>query len=68
MLYSKVYLKGGRMKFYVKQHEYYYGIDLYARTMHICIIDKEGAIVKQKTLTLVLKSFYKSSRHTVRTL
>jgi hypothetical protein len=38
------------MKFYVKQHKYYCGIDLHARTMYVCIIDKEGAIVKQKNI------------------
>jgi hypothetical protein len=36
------------MKFYVQQHKYYCGIDLHARTMYVCIIDKEGSIVKQK--------------------
>jgi transposase len=38
------------MKFYVKQHKYYCGVDLHARTMYVCIIDKEGAIVKQKNI------------------
>jgi len=38
------------MKFYVKQHKYYCGIDLHARTMYVCIIDQEGAIVKQKNI------------------
>jgi len=38
------------MKFYVKQHKYYCGIDLHARTMYVCIIDKEGTIVKQKNI------------------
>ncbi len=30
------------MRFYTKQHEYYCGIDLHARSMYVCIIDKEG--------------------------
>ncbi len=38
------------MRFYVKQHKYYCGVDLHARTMYVCIIDKEGAIVKQKNI------------------
>ena len=36
------------MKFYVKQHKYYCGVDLHAHTMYVCIIDEKGAIVKQK--------------------
>jgi len=38
------------MKFYVKQHKYYCGVDLHARTMYVCIIDEKGAIVKQKNM------------------
>ncbi len=33
------------MKFYTKQHRYYCGIDLHAKTMYICIIDTGGKIV-----------------------
>lgn len=30
------------MRFYTKQHKYYCGIDLHARTMYICILDQAG--------------------------
>lgn len=30
------------MKFYHKQHRYWCGIDLHARSMYVCIIDQEG--------------------------
>jgi len=30
------------MRFYTKQHKYYCGIDLHARTMYICILDHAG--------------------------
>jgi len=30
------------MKFYDKQHQYYCGIDLHARTMYVCILDADG--------------------------
>jgi hypothetical protein len=30
------------MRFYTKQHKYYCGIDLHARSMYICILDQEG--------------------------
>src|SRR5512139_2762778 len=33
------------MRFYTKQHKYSCGIDLHARSMYICILDKEGETV-----------------------
>ncbi|HYA01569.1 MAG TPA: IS110 family transposase [Syntrophobacteria bacterium] len=33
------------MRFYTKQHKYYCGIDLHARSMYICILDEEGETV-----------------------
>lgn len=30
------------MRFYKKQHKYYCGIDLHARKMYVCILDKKG--------------------------
>jgi len=30
------------MRFYTKQHRYYCGIDLHARSMYVCILDNEG--------------------------
>ena len=30
------------MKFYHKQHQYYCGIDLHARSMYVCILDADG--------------------------
>lgn len=32
------------MRFYNKQHPYYCGIDLHARSMYLCIVDQEGTI------------------------
>jgi hypothetical protein len=28
------------MRFYQQQHEFYYGVDLHARSMHVCIVDR----------------------------
>jgi transposase len=36
------------MRFYTKQHKYYCGIDLHARSMYLCILDQNGAIVLHK--------------------
>ncbi|MBM3302571.1 MAG: IS110 family transposase, partial [Deltaproteobacteria bacterium] len=30
------------MNFYTKQHKYYCGIDLHAKTMYLCILNQEG--------------------------
>ena len=30
------------MRFYNQQHKYYCGIDLHARKMYVCILDKKG--------------------------
>ena len=33
------------MRFYTQPHQYYCGIDLHARTMYLCILDKSGAVL-----------------------
>ncbi|MBU4185056.1 MAG: hypothetical protein KKI12_13055 [Proteobacteria bacterium] len=38
------------MKFYTKQHKYYCGIDLHARSMYVCILDSEGEVVFHKDI------------------
>jgi transposase len=38
------------MRFYTKQHKFSCGIDLHARTMYLCIIDKEGKIILHRDI------------------
>jgi transposase len=38
------------MRFYTKQHKYYCGIDLHAKTMYLCILDQEGEIKLQRDI------------------
>jgi hypothetical protein len=38
------------MIFYTKQHPYYCGIDLHARTMYVCIIDQTGKTLVHRNL------------------
>src|SRR5687767_5942671 len=38
------------MRFYVKQHRFYCGIDLHARLLAVCVVDQTGAIVLQTQL------------------
>ncbi len=38
------------MRFYTRQHAFYCGIDLHARTMYVCVLDREGEIVVHRNL------------------
>jgi transposase len=38
------------MRFYSQQHRFYGGIDLHARSMHVCILDHNGQVVCDKNL------------------
>ncbi len=38
------------MRFYTKNHAHYCGIDLHARTMHLCIFDRDGQILLHKNM------------------
>jgi transposase len=38
------------MRFYTTQHRFYCGIDLHARTMHVCILDHDGTVVFDRNL------------------
>jgi hypothetical protein len=33
------------MQFYTKNHQYYCGIDLHARTIYICILNQAGDVL-----------------------
>jgi len=48
------------MRFYTKQHSYYCGIDLHARTMYVCILDQDGEIVFHRNMTSSPESFLKA--------
>ena len=45
------------MKFYTKQHQYYCGIDLHARTMYVCIIDREGNTLFHRNMRATADNF-----------
>ena len=38
------------MKFYTNQHEYTCGIDLHARSMYVCIMDRKGSVLVHRNL------------------
>jgi transposase len=38
------------MRFYTKQHQFYCGIDLHARTIYLCILNQEGEILVHRNM------------------
>jgi transposase len=38
------------MHFYSRQHQYYCGIDLHARSMYVCIVDRGGEVLVHRNL------------------
>ncbi len=38
------------MRFYQQQHTFYCGVDLHAKTMHICILDQAGKVLVHRNL------------------
>ncbi len=38
------------MRFYTKNHAHYCGIDLHAKTMYLCILDRDGHILLHKNM------------------
>src|SRR4030066_1778197 len=38
------------MKFYTKQHKFYCGIDLHAKSMYVCIMNQDGEIVTHRNI------------------
>jgi len=38
------------MRFYTRQHRHYCGVDLHARSMYVCILDAEGAVLVSKNI------------------
>jgi transposase len=38
------------MRFYNQQHRFYAGIDLHARTMHVCVLDATGTVILDRNL------------------
>ena len=48
------------MRFYTKQHLFYCGIDLHARTMYLCILDRDGEIVLHRNMKAAPEPFLKA--------
>ncbi len=48
------------MRFYNGQHQFYCGIDLHARSMHVCILDQTGEVVFDRNLACRPETFLRA--------
>jgi transposase len=48
------------MRFYTKQHQFYGGIDLHARTMYVCILNQDGEIMLHRNMKASPETFLKA--------
>jgi transposase len=45
------------MRFYTRTHKHYCGIDLHARSMYVCVLDREGTVLVSKNIAAAPKPF-----------
>jgi transposase len=48
------------MRFYTKQHQFYRGIDLHARTMYLCILNQDGELLLHRNMPAGPEPFLKA--------
>ena len=48
------------MRFYTNQHQFYYGIDLHARSMYVCIVNHAGEILVHRNMKAAPDPFLKA--------
>ena len=48
------------MRFYTRQHQYYCGIDLHARKMYVCLLDRDGQVRLHRNLDAGPRAFLKA--------
>src|SRR5437588_5986514 len=48
------------MRVYTQQHRFYCGIDLHARSLHLCVLDPTGSVVLDKNSAARPESFLKA--------
>jgi transposase len=48
------------MRFYTKQHQFYCGIDLHARTMYVCVLHQDGEILVHRNMPAGPEPFLKA--------
>jgi transposase len=48
------------MRFYTQQHPFYCGIDLHARSMYVCIVNRDGEILLHRNMKAAPEAFLKA--------
>jgi hypothetical protein len=48
------------MRFYTKQHQFYCGIDLHARSMYVCILRHDGEMLVHRNMKAAPEPFRKA--------
>jgi transposase len=48
------------MRFYTKQHQFYCGIDLHARSMYVCMVNKDGEVLVHRNMQAAPEAFLKA--------
>jgi transposase len=48
------------MRFYTKQHKFYCGIDLHARTMYLCVLNQKGEILVHRNMKAAPEPFLRA--------
>ena len=51
------------MRFYTTPHRFYCGIDLHARTMHVCVLDAAGTVVCDRNLPATMQEDHEHVEH-----
>ena len=50
------------MRFYARQHQFYCGVDLHARSMYVCIVNQEGDILTHRNMEATAPALLNPSR------
>jgi hypothetical protein len=45
------------MRFYTRQHKFYCGVDLHARSMYVCVLDQEGGVLVSRNIVSAPEAF-----------
>jgi transposase len=48
------------MRFYTKPHKFYCGIDLHARTMYVCVLNRDGEVLLHRNMKAAPEPFLKA--------
>jgi hypothetical protein len=48
------------MRFYKQQHQFHCGVDLHAKTLHLCVLDQAGDIVRHRGIKARPKDFLRT--------